>query len=342
MRFPETKIPTHPALPVHPMKTFSLINLTAGFAAGTVLAIEPPPDNAPPPIEVVPPASQAPADEIPADEAPAAEVPVREKAAYLGVVSGGLPEMLAEHLGLQAGEGIVVRALMPDGPAAQAGLAMHDVITRIGGEPVGSSEDLTREVAARQPGEKVRLDVIHKGKPAGIDVTLGERPEQLAAPQIKPLDQLNLDGVPRELADRVRRMIEGNLGDLKLDFEQGLEEAAPQFEEAMREMKQRMENAMQGLQIPEIPQQQGGIQIQQGATFRLMDDQGSIEFKSNEGGKEITVRDKEQKIVWAGPWDTDQDKAAAPEDIRQRVERLNFDSNGNGLRLQFNDAQPEP
>ena len=317
------------------MKTFSLINLTAGLATATVLAIEPPPDDAPPPIEVVPPTAAPPAADVP-------ELPVGEKSAYLGVVSSGIPEMLAEHLGLQVGEGIVVRALMPDGPAAQAGLAVHDVITRIGGEPVGSSEDLTREVAAHQPGEKVRLDVIHKGKPAGIDVTLGVRPEQLAAPEIKPLDQLNLDGVPRELADRVRRMIKGNLGDLKLDFEEGLQEAAPHFEDAMREMKLRMEKAMQGLQIPEIPQQQGGIQIHQGATFRLMDEQGSIELRSNEGGKEITVRDKDQKIVWTGPWDTEQDKAAAPEDIRQRVERLNFDTNGNGLRLQFNGGIPEP
>lgn len=290
-------------------------------------------------MEVAPPA---------AEQAPAAEAPANEQAAYLGVVAGSIPEMLAVHIGLQSGEGIVVRALMPDGPAVEAGLVVHDVITRIGGEPVASSEDLSREINALQPGEKVRLDVIHKGKPVGIDVTLGTRPLQVAAPQIRPLeqlDQLNLDGVPQDLADRVRRMIEGNLGDQRLDFGQGIHDPAPQLDEAMREMKLRMEKAMEGMQIPELQQrggiqipefqQQGGIQIQQGATFRLMDDEGSIELKSNHGGKEITVRDKDQQIVWSGPWDTEQDKAAAPEDIRQRVERLNFDANGNGLRLQF-------
>lgn len=310
------------------MKTLSFTTLSAGFTAATLLAIEAPSDDAPPPMEVAPPA---------AEQAPAAEAPANQQAAYLGVVAGSIPEMLAVHIGLQSGEGIVVRALMPDGPAAEAGLAVHDVITRIGGEPVASSEDLSREINELQPGEKVRLDVIHKGKPAGIDVTLGTRPAQLAAPQIRPLeqlDQLNLDGVPQDLADRVRRMIEGNLGDQRLDFGQGIHDPAPQFDEAMREMKLRMEKAMEGMQIPEF-QQQGGIQIQQGATFRLMDDQGSIELKSIHDGKEITVRDKDQQIVWSGPWDTEQDKAAAPEDIRQRVERLNFDANGNGLRLQF-------
>lgn len=311
--------------------------LTSGIAAGTVLAIEAPLDDAPPPVEAVPPIAEAPAE----------KAALQEQTAYLGVVSSGVPEMLAAHLGLKAGEGIIVSGLMPDGPAAQAGLAVNDVITRIGGEPVGSSEDLTRKVSACKPGDKVRLDLIQSGKPANIDVTLGARPAQMAAPQagrLNQLNDLNLDGVPRELADRVRRMIEGNLGDVRLDFGQDMQDAAPQFEDAMREMKQRMEKAMQGLQIPDIPAvpQERGIQIQQGATLRLMDDQGSIELKSNHGGKEVTVRDKDQKIVWSGPWDTDQDKAAAPEDIRERVERLNFDGDGNRLRLQFNRGIHEP
>lgn len=300
--------------------------------AAPATAIEAPPDDAPPPVEVMPPAVQ---EAPPAAEAPAVKV----ETAYLGVVSSVVPEMLADHLGLTPGEGIVVMALMPDGPAAKAGLAMHDVITRIAGEAVGSSEDLTKQVTAHKPGDIVHLDVIHKGKPAGLDVTLGVRPEVAAMPPAagkRALDDLNLDGVPKELADRIRGMIEGNLGELRLDLERGVEEAAPQMEDALRDMKKRMENAVQGLQIPEIPQE-GGIQIQQGATIRLMDEQGSIELKSNEGGKEITVRDKDHKVVWSGPWDTDQDKAAAPDDIRQRVERLNFDAGfgGNGLRLQL-------
>lgn len=304
-----------------------------------VFAIEAPPDDAPPPVEVSPPAT---APEAP----PAAAGPVEKDAvAYLGVVSTTVPEMLAEHLGLKPGEGIVVRALMPDGPAAKAGLAVHDVISRVGDKPVGSSEELTARIAARKPGETIRLDVIHQGKAAGLDVTLGNRPENIGAPMPGALDQLKLDGVPKDLADRVRRMIEGNLGELKLDFENGLNEAAPQIEDAMRQMRERMGQAMQGLKVPEVPQQggiQGGIEIHQGATFRLMDDQGSIELKSKEGGKEITVRDKDQNITWTGPWDTDQDKAAAPDDVRRRVERLDFDSGANGLRLRLRNVPQVP
>jgi hypothetical protein len=221
-------------------------------------------------------------------------------------------------------------------------VAVHDVITRLGGEPVGSSEELTHRVSSRRPGDAVKLDVIHQGKPAEIEVVLGTRPAQLAIPQPQALDQLNLDGIPPDLADRVRRMIEGNLGELKLDFEHGVREAAPQVEDAMREMRDRIEKAMRGIQMPEMPQDlqmpeipQGGIRIHQGATLRMMDDQGSVEVKTNEDGKEVTVRDKDNHITWTGPWDTEQDKAAAPDDIRLRVERLNIDDAGNGLRFNF-------
>jgi hypothetical protein len=318
------------------MKTKSFTIHTACIAAALVLpatAIEAPADNAPPP-----PGAEAPEAAAENNDAPK---PLKEDTAYLGVVSSEVPPMLAEHLGLKQGEGIIVRSVMPDGPAAKAGLATHDIITRVADQPVGSSLDLTKNVTSHKPGEKIRLDVIQKGKAAGIDVELGTRPDAIAGVELQPLDQLNLDGVPKELADRVRGMIEGNVGGMEI-LPGGAEafNGAPQMQEAMRQMRQRMEQAMQGMNAPgmfEIPglQAQGKIQIQQGATIRLMDDQGSIELKSNEGGKEVTLRDQGDKITWTGPWDTEQDKAAAPEDVRKRIDRLNIDTKFQGNRLHF-------
>ena len=297
----------------------------AALLASPVYAIEAPPDDAPPPAD---PQAEAvnPAEAV---EAPAPEM----QRAYLGVVAERVPEMLASHLGLENGAGIVLRAVMPDGPAAKAGLRIHDVITRLAGQPVGSSDDLTNHINTRQPGDVIKLDLIRGGKPQEVDVTLGNRPAELAGMEIHPLDQLNLDGIPNHFADRVRKMIEGNLGEMKLDFGQGIHDVPPEIDQAMREMQDRMRKAAEGMPIPEI---RGGVQINQGATLRMMDNDGSIEIKSNDGGKEITVRDPQGKVTWTGPWDTEQDKAGAPEDIRRRVERLNFDDQGNGLRLRWN------
>jgi hypothetical protein len=327
------------------MKKFPIITgiVTLVLAPVSPLrAIEGEPDEARPP-QAVPPAEAAP-NALP--NAAAAEE--KAEVPYLGVVSNPVTPTLAEHLSLKPGEGIVVGAVMPAGPAEKSGLAVHDVITRLGGEPVGSSDELTHRVTSHKPGDSVKLELIRKGKPTALEVVLGTRPDQLAMHQPQALDQLNLDGIPQDLADRVRRMIEGNLGELNFDLGQNAQEDAPEVDDALREMRERMEKAMRGLQMPEIPEipqggihlPQGGIRIHQGATLRMMDDQGSIEVKTNEDGKEITVRDKDNQLTWTGPWDTEQDKAAAPDDIRQRVERLNIDDAGNGLRFNFRQAIP--
>jgi serine protease Do len=293
-------------------------------------------------------ASRAAAIEAPADDAPAppmaaeagetaeAKPEARAETPYLGVVSSAIPDMLAAHIGVKPGEGIVVRAVLPDGPAAKAGIATHDVVTRVAGKPVGTSEELTKEITAHKPGDKIRLGLIHEGKATETEVTLGVRPAQLAGIDPEPLDQLNLDGIPQDLADRVRGMIQGNLGGLEMQFGDADHAAAPEIDEAMREMKARMEKAMEAMKIQGLPQH-GAVDVQHGATIRMLDGDGSIELKSNDGGKEVTIRDKDNNITWTGPWDTEQDKAAAPDDVRERVERLNLDTKfeGNGLRLKM-------
>jgi hypothetical protein len=64
--------------------------------------------------------------------------------------------------------------------------------------------------------------------------------------------------------------------------------------------------------------------------------------KSSDGSKEVTVRDAQDNVIWTGPWDTEQDKAAAPAEVRKRVDSLNLDTTfkGGGLRFQMNKPAP--
>ena len=61
-------------------------------------------------------------------------------------------------------------------PAARAGLETGDVIVRIDGTQVDSSEDLTRKIDTKQPGDKLSVTFIRGGKSHTITVTLGTRP----------------------------------------------------------------------------------------------------------------------------------------------------------------------
>jgi hypothetical protein len=142
---------------------------------------------------------------------------------------------------------------------------------------------------------------------------------------------MNLEGLPNDLAERVRKAIEGNIGGLDLHFGEDAGQVPPAMEEAMKELKERMRGGL----LPNNDEPRGKVEMRSGATFRMKDPQGSIEIKTNDGSKEVIIRDSNDKITWNGPWDTEQDKAAAPEDVRKRVESLNLDPDfkGNGLRL---------
>lgn len=310
-----------------------LISLAiAALLAPPVLAIEPPADNTPPPpvAEVPPP---------PADPA-VAPAPAAQAAPYLGVSSWDVPQVLAAHIGLKAGEGIVISVVDPDGPGAKAGLAENDVITRVAGQPVGSHADLVKQIQSHKPGDEINLDLIHQGKPTTKSVTLAARPDggEVAAAPLE-LDKLMLGGMPQEQAKRIREAIERQ----RRAMQNGavIPQIIPgndplKMGDAMKEMQKHMEDAMK-LGIRPLG---GGAKIQGSATFRMVDEQGSIELKSADGGKEATLRDKDNKVTWTGPWDTEQDKAAAPPAVRSRLEKLNIDNNfnGNGLRLQLNGA----
>jgi serine protease Do len=314
----------------------------ATFLVVPVLAIEPPVDDAPPPPEVNSPAPPvAPKlrprpDFKPDGQAESIPEPSpRQESAFLGLISSSIPEILATHLGLKPGEGVVVRAVVPDGPAAQAGIVEHDVILRIGGEPLGSPAELSQNVMARKPGDSVNFDIIHAGKPSTHPIQLGTRPagNPDANPEMHRLGQLQLDGMPPEQADRIRDLIEKNLRRNDL-FEPGSD--GSDVANAIQEMQRRMSQAF-GERFEESAIPNGSSHFSTDTTIRMKDDKGTVELKANNGAKEVTVRDESNNIAWSGPWDTEQDKAAAPAEIRERVDKLNLDASlkDGGFRFQF-------
>ncbi len=322
------------------MKTKPSQFITAALAAVLIspaFALEAPEDDAPPP-PAVEKESGLPVIKLPA--APKAAGKAEVETAFLGVVSSDIPDMLADHLDLKKGEGIVIRSLVPEGPAAQSGVAVNDVILKVAGNAVGSPAEITNEILSHKPGEKITLDIIHKGKPSTMEVTLGIKPAEMANATSRTLDQLDLEGLPKELADRVRDALADNVGGLDLGADPA--QIPPQMDQAILDLQKRMQGAIaQGFALP--GNNAGGKLRSHGeATVKMKDNEGSVEVKSKDGAKEVTVRDQQDKVIWNGPWDTAQDKAAAPDQVRQRVDGLNLDTNfkGNGLRLQMKQAAP--
>ena len=56
--------------------------------------------------------------------------------------------------------------------------------------------------------------------------------------------------------------------------------------------------------------------------FKMRDNDGSVEVTGEVEGREVTVWDLSNKIIYEGPWVTPQDKAAPPDNMRRRIERV--------------------
>ncbi|GIW71229.1 MAG: serine protease [Planctomycetota bacterium] len=100
---------------------------------------------------------------------------------YLGVVIQDLSPELIEALGLKRREGALVAEVSPGSPAERAGLRQGDLIVGLDGRAVATSAELRNAVAMLAPGTAVKLQVVRDGEELELEVTVGERPAELAA-----------------------------------------------------------------------------------------------------------------------------------------------------------------
>ena len=94
---------------------------------------------------------------------------------YLGVVPTDIPADLKEEL--KAEQGVLVRSVDQDTPAARAGIEAGDVITEVDGTPVKNENHFREMIADKGPNAKVRLKVLRDGKPMTLEATLGVHPD---------------------------------------------------------------------------------------------------------------------------------------------------------------------
>ncbi len=103
---------------------------------------------------------------------------------YLGVRYILITEDIAKRDKLSVEEGAVVRGneegpgVIPDSPAAKAGILSEDIILEIGGEKITPEQSLSSLIQKRRVGERVAVKILREGKELTLTVALGERPNE--------------------------------------------------------------------------------------------------------------------------------------------------------------------
>lgn len=189
----------------------------------------------------------------------------------LGVTLEETGEPLLKHLRLEPGRSTLLTSIMPDSPAAKAGLETFDVVTAIGDRDDASPDAIREFLAGAKVGDEVRLAIIRAGERREVKVTLAAMSDAMAArvdpdagldPDIRAmLEQLRARGIDIDLGG----MLGGNHavivapgpnagGGMRFIVPPSGGFAMPgggpdfaAFEERMRRMQEEMERAMQRL-----------------------------------------------------------------------------------------------
>jgi 2-alkenal reductase len=112
---------------------------------------------------------------------------------WLGISGLSITPTAAEALDLPVEQGILLRSLVSDGPAAKAGLRGNnrevefegtslptggDIIIGIDGERIRDMDDLIVFLSVKTVGQTVILEIIRDGEEQSVLVTLEERPQR--------------------------------------------------------------------------------------------------------------------------------------------------------------------
>jgi len=100
---------------------------------------------------------------------------------WLGVQVQNVTEEIATSLGLPEPKGALVAKVTPASPAATAGIEPSDVILKFDGQAIDNMRSLPRAVASTTIGKSVAVELLRKGKPMDLNVTIGRLPEEEGA-----------------------------------------------------------------------------------------------------------------------------------------------------------------
>ena len=129
------------------------------------------------------------------------------KRPWLGARLQAVTPEIAESLGLRLPSGALVASVVPDGPAARAGLKASDLIVAIDGQPVDDPNAFDYRFATRPLGGTAQIDVQRSGKLVKLTIPLETAPDgerhELVVTARSPFQGAKVSNISPAVADEM-------------------------------------------------------------------------------------------------------------------------------------------
>lgn len=330
------------------MKTKSIASIAAIVLWPIAAFAQPNPPNPPNP----PGAPNAPVGPGEDRERHEKKVPVT----YLGVETSEVPRVVSEQLGLAKGFGLVVDYLVPNGPAATAGVQQNDILKMLNDQILTEPDQLSKLIRSYTEGTTVTLTVLRKGKEEKIGVKLAKKevPERFEFGRGRHphfnfnfnggdsgdfgMDDLkeHLNGLKEQLGDQTQGIIHDAVMAAQAEAQRVRDEAQQRRDlgQQMRDHAQQVRDEARRARDEgrraagiNVTQSRGGglstTKIDIGkAQIVYSDDKGEMRVEKVDGKKILTAKDPKGLLQFSGPVETKEELDKVPAEVRQRYEKL--------------------
>jgi serine protease Do len=240
----------------------------------------------------------------------------KEKVTFLGVETAPVSRTLAAQLGISRDTGLVVTRISEKSPAADV-LKEDDVLTKFEDQLLVNQAQLGVLVRAKKEGDEVKLSVIRGGKETSVKAKLGSH----EVPKMGGHGFFH--GGPGGMSWNSTAPMAG-LARLREMPGMGADDARDVLRLIGRDHQNFM--ARPGVRIIRRGGQGSTILDLPNSNISYSDDDGSIEIKSDEGKRELTVKDAKNKVTFQGPINTEEERKNLPPEVRKQLEKLDNDT----------------
>ena len=332
------------------MKTKSIIATVATLVLLPIAAFAQPNPPVPPPPPGTPPTGPVGPGERDRHEK---KVPVT----YLGVETSDVPRVVSEQLGLAKGFGLVVDYVIPDGPAAAAGVQQNDILKMLNDQILTEPDQLSKLIRSFSEGTTVTLTVLRKGKEEKIGVKLSKKEVSERSefgrghhPNFNfnfnghdmgefGMNELNeqMEHLKEQLGDEKKGMIHDVVMTAQEQARRALDQAQQRrdMSQQIRDQAQRVRDEARRAR-DEARRAAGNINITRNTDAGLSttkidigkaqivysDDKGELRVEKVDGKKVLTAKDPKGLLQFSGPVETKEELDKVPADVRQRYEKL--------------------